>query len=419
MPSWYSRAAKRIPDPTGPYNVGCFDFMCNYENQSPATKGSFLRLFYPAKSEENLSESERLHRQAYWFPKNEYFRGLVGFMNLPRWLGRLLSWSVGHVRIPATMSLPLSTSPDLPSRLPCIVFSHGLGGNRLLYSTYCCELASHGCIVAAVEHRDLSASATYVLNKDEHTSAVKEEWLDFYHRDPNDNEFQLRNSQVRSSNVVKSVNQLLTFLSIFRVAQHLKTSLKIAHWTWACLREDLMLTDLQLLDTHLEVRQWLQLWPGKNDLVHSINLVARCGVALDVWMLPLDEDIRKQDLTQPLLFINTYHFHNWRDNADALRKFIDVKPDTRPVIAVRRTTHMSQCDVPFLLGFYVSKFKEWKSDHLAPEIADGLFKKAMWAFITRHLAIGEPLTHEPIIDGGENIPENVIIGFENESDSKL
>ncbi|EDO32225.1 predicted protein [Nematostella vectensis] len=409
MPSWYSRAAKRIPDPTGPYNVGCFDFMCNYENQSPATKGSFLRLFYPAKSEENLSESERLHRQAYWFPKNEYFRGLVGFMNLPRWLGRLLSWSVGHVRIPATMSLPLSTSPDLPSRLPCIVFSHGLGGNRLLYSTYCCELASHGCIVAAVEHRDLSASATYVLNKDEHTSAVKEEWLDFYHREPNDNEFQLRNSQVKQRS--EECKSALDFL------EHLQSGT-----TPENLIEDCSL-DLGMFKGRLSVDRPAIAGHSFGGATVVTTLARekrfRCGVALDVWMLPLDEDITKQDLTQPLLFINTYHFHNWRDNADALRKFIDVKPDTRPVIAVRRTTHMSQCDVPFLLGFYVSKFKEWKSDHLAPEIADGLFKKAMWAFITRHLAIGEPLTHEPIIDGGENIPENVIIGFENESDSKL
>ena len=37
--------------------------------------------------------------------------------------------------------------------LPCVVFSHGLGGNRLIYSTYCCELASQGCLVACVEHR--------------------------------------------------------------------------------------------------------------------------------------------------------------------------------------------------------------------------------------------------------------------------
>ncbi len=36
---------------------------------------------------------------------------------------------------------------------PAVVFSHGLGAMRTTYSTVCCDIASHGYVVAAVEHR--------------------------------------------------------------------------------------------------------------------------------------------------------------------------------------------------------------------------------------------------------------------------
>ena len=43
--------------------------------------------------------------------------------------------------------------PIEKSVFPVIVFAHGMGGMRTVSSSICCDLASHGYVVVAVEHR--------------------------------------------------------------------------------------------------------------------------------------------------------------------------------------------------------------------------------------------------------------------------
>ncbi|GAB7365515.1 hypothetical protein MBLNU230_g6588t1 [Neophaeotheca triangularis] len=47
-------------------------------------------------------------------------------------------------------------------KFPVMLFSHGLGGTRTMYSSMCGEFASYGFVVCAVEHRDGSGPRTYV-----------------------------------------------------------------------------------------------------------------------------------------------------------------------------------------------------------------------------------------------------------------
>ena len=46
---------------------------------------------------------------------------------------------------------------DITKGFPVVIFSHGLSGHFFAYSGVCSDLASHGYVVAAVEHRDGSA----------------------------------------------------------------------------------------------------------------------------------------------------------------------------------------------------------------------------------------------------------------------
>jgi platelet-activating factor acetylhydrolase len=47
-------------------------------------------------------------------------------------------------------------------KLPAVVFTHGMAGMSQSYSHYLGSIASHGYIVAAVEHRDGSGPGTVV-----------------------------------------------------------------------------------------------------------------------------------------------------------------------------------------------------------------------------------------------------------------
>lgn len=89
------RVKTKFEDCTGPFSVGCMDFMCAKDDSAGVTTeaGSFIRFFYPSeKTAGTLDESEK----CLWIPRQEYTSGLINFMKLPVWLlGRVFYWIVG------------------------------------------------------------------------------------------------------------------------------------------------------------------------------------------------------------------------------------------------------------------------------------------------------------------------------------
>ncbi|KAG7106537.1 Platelet-activating factor acetylhydrolase like protein [Verticillium longisporum] len=117
--------------------------------------------------------------RASWLPRPriQTAKGYAKFMNIPRApvTGYLAITSM-FTKLPAFRNASLATqwprdvmatdgvSPGRREkpRFPIIIFSHGLGGSRTMYSSICGELASYGFMVIAVEHRDGSGARTYV-----------------------------------------------------------------------------------------------------------------------------------------------------------------------------------------------------------------------------------------------------------------
>lgn len=136
----------RLPPLTGPFKeVGV-----RYSRAGSAR----VKTFYPAALPDS---SPRLEEAPYCTDgraTSDGMAGLVGF----RQLG--LSFLLAHLAN-AHSGCWLGAPPVHPERpLPLLVYSHGFGGNMDMGSYLMRQLASHGVVVAAVEHTDGTASFT-------------------------------------------------------------------------------------------------------------------------------------------------------------------------------------------------------------------------------------------------------------------
>ncbi|RKO91392.1 platelet-activating factor acetylhydrolase, isoform II-domain-containing protein [Blyttiomyces helicus] len=158
--------------------------------------GILVRLYYPTQVST---------RRASWLPRGPlYSIGYGNFLKLPTIISLLLlhpalAWIKTRGQLNASLHPAGATSPPpapaLPTRLPVIIFSHGLGGTRTTYSTYCGDLASRGMVVVALEHRDGSAAVAarngyadsikyrYPQAKDKPEGQPEDEYLMNYRRE--------------------------------------------------------------------------------------------------------------------------------------------------------------------------------------------------------------------------------------------
>eukprot|EP00057_Strongylocentrotus_purpuratus_P003880 XP_003727580.1 PREDICTED: platelet-activating factor acetylhydrolase [Strongylocentrotus purpuratus] len=193
------RSPRRIPAGSGPYGVGCGDIMAGL-----STSGVFFRLFYPM---EKTSGGPPKKARPPWLLGSQYAKG-YGAVAGKKLAGVTLKWLLSKVTLPVWWHGKLSESK---TKYPVIIFSHGLGGCRTTYTSICMDIASHGCIVAAVEHRDQSACASFIINNNNSNGTANEldqQWITYHKAAYEEQELRTRQVNQRKDECIAVLDYL-------------------------------------------------------------------------------------------------------------------------------------------------------------------------------------------------------------------
>jgi dienelactone hydrolase len=132
----------RLPAPTGPYAVGT---MTRYwVDTTRENRELMVQIWYPAQT--SASAPLACYMQ--------HAQVLGNAFGVPGFFFRHLNY------LPTQALCQVALAPDQQT-YPILLFSHGLGGVRTQNTFQCQELASHGYIVAAVDHTHYAAGVVF------------------------------------------------------------------------------------------------------------------------------------------------------------------------------------------------------------------------------------------------------------------
>jgi platelet-activating factor acetylhydrolase len=294
-----------------------------------------------------------------------------------------------------------SDSQDTP-RFPVIIFSHGLGGSRTLYSSICGELASFGLVVVAMEHRDGSGARTFVnkAGKSEDLSSQgvaktdeppndekkttrrqqqdaaakpyykidylfpKDNAQDTSPRNPNGVDKELRGAQIDMR--LAEIEEAFYVLGLINSGKgdqvhrdNLRkrgnvgsSSVGLDGLDWQDWTSRLDLTNLTIMGHSFGGATAVQAL--RSDKLPWITQ----GILLDPWGPATPDCTEQQAVHKPVLSIGSEAFMHWRENFDCVKQVCDEAQQAGGTLAwmttIRGSTHLSQTDFAVLYPNWMS-----------------------------------------------------------------
>ncbi|CAL4154198.1 unnamed protein product, partial [Meganyctiphanes norvegica] len=308
----YTDGIQHIPKPRGEWDVGIID-ICT-DGDTPV----LFRLFYPTELEHG---HQNPHEWYPWYLGRKYSEGAASFL-LPSapwlitWFG---DWMSKGVKVPAKWAAPPAHGSH-----PVIVVSHGMAGHRSFMSTLSCDLASHGFIVAAIEHGEGSAAATFRYEE----SQIK--WVPY--------------TAYKKGQLEKRVDEVASTVEALQKINSGKFS--------DCHSTSI---DFCMFQGHLDLSRKMILghsYGGATALsiLSSDNNPFMTGVVLDPWMYPLKEVIHSvaNNIVVNVLSISSQGF-NQGPNKKTLAKLEHsaAVPNTR-YLTIKNTIHDHGIDSPWI-----------------------------------------------------------------------
>ncbi|NXD11474.1 PAFA2 acetylhydrolase, partial [Nothocercus nigrocapillus] len=242
-----------------------------------------------------------------------------------------------------------------------------------VYSALCAELASRGFVVAVLEHRDHSASATYFCTG-EAGEALREEWIPYGRVPPGQKEFYFRNKQLH-----QRADECVRALRLFEDISHGQSVKNVLHGDF----------DLAVLQGSVDVAKVAVMGHSFGAVTAVLATVKEprfsCAVALDAWMFPL-EHARYPEVSKPVLFINNDKFQT--PESIARMKRLSSRNSETKLVTILGSVHQSQSDMSFLTGKVINRIFTTRG-RLDPYKALDITCRAALAFLQRHLDLNE------------------------------